>query len=115
MKNSECVSHREERRLGLTEVRKSRGISLGDIVGSTKISRRFLEAIEEERFDHLPGGVYDVNYIRQYAIAIGYDESALLEEYRRRMGKDAPPEDRAGLAPLRAVVDWFLAPAATNR
>jgi cytoskeletal protein RodZ len=115
MKNSESVSNTEERRLGLTEVRKSRGISLGDIAGSTKISRRFLEAIEEERFEHLPGGVYNVNYIRQYAIAIGYEESALLEEYHRRTGKEAPSEDRDGLAPLRAVVDWFLAPAATNR
>jgi len=115
MKNSECVPQSEERRLGLTEVRKSRSIALGDIVGSTKISRRFLEAIEAERFDQLPGGVYNVNYIRQYAIAIGYDESALLDEYHRRMGKDVSPDDRASRAPLRAVVDWFLAPAATNR
>ena len=115
MKNAECVPHTEERRLGLTEVRKTRGISLADIAGSTKISRRFLEAIEEERFEQLPGGVYNVNYIRQYAIAIGYDESSLLDEYQRRTGKDAPPEDRASRAPLRAVVDWFLAPAATNR
>jgi cytoskeletal protein RodZ len=115
MKNSERVPHTEEPRLGLTEVRKSRGISLGEIAGSTKISRRFLEAIEAECFDHLPGGIYDVNYIRQYAIAIGFDESALLDEYQRRKGRDMAPDDRASRAPLRAVVDWFLSPAPTNR
>jgi cytoskeletal protein RodZ len=104
-----------ERCLGLTEVRESRGIALADIAGATKISRRFLECIEAEDFDQLPGGIYDLNYIRQYAAAIGYEESALLDHYRRRKGLDAEPAAPEGRAPLRAVVDWFLAPAATER
>jgi cytoskeletal protein RodZ len=104
-----------ERCLGLTEVRESRGIALADIAGATKISRRFLECIEAEDFDQLTGGIYDLNYIRQYAAAIGYEESALLDHYRRRKGLDAEPAAPEGRAPLRAVVDWFLAPAATER
>jgi hypothetical protein len=34
------------------------------------------------RFDALPGGVYNISYIRQFARAIGADETPLLQLYR---------------------------------
>ncbi len=63
-------------------MRQRKGISLHQIADSTKISVRFLEAIENGKFDLLPGGIYNTNYIRQYARAIGFEESRLLEYYR---------------------------------
>ncbi len=74
--------------LGLAECRQSKGISLKQIAEATKISRRYLEAIEHGEFKALPGGVYGVNYVRQYARAAGYDEEDLVAVYR----KLAPPE-----------------------
>jgi cytoskeletal protein RodZ len=74
--------------LGLAGFRHSRGISLQQIAESTKISVRTLEAIERGDFRKLPGGIYNTNYIRQYARAIDYDESVLIEFYHR---KTAPP------------------------
>jgi cytoskeletal protein RodZ len=68
--------------LGVKGWRESRGISLLQISAATKLSVRFLGAIEEGEFSLLPGGVYDVNYIRQYARAIDFDESELLACYR---------------------------------
>ena len=68
--------------LGVREWRESRGISLLQISAATKLSVRFLGAIEDGDFSLLPGGVYDVNYIRQYARAIEFDESELLACYR---------------------------------
>ncbi len=115
MMDTRSCPETRQRRLGLPEVRESRGISLADIAGSTKISRRFLESIETERFEELPGGVYNLSYIRQYAAAIGYEESALVEEYQRSQGlsaaSPAPPRRPA----MRAFMDWFVAPAATER
>jgi cytoskeletal protein RodZ len=67
----------------LTAWRKKRGITLSAIVRSTKISSRYLEAIERGRFQDLPGGAYDISYIRQYARAIQYDADDILESYRR--------------------------------
>lgn len=58
----------------------------------TKISRRFLEAIEEGRYEELPGGVFTVNYIRQYACLTGYDAEVILEHYRSRMEERTPAE-----------------------
>jgi cytoskeletal protein RodZ len=68
--------------LGVKGWRESRGISLLQIAADTKLSVRFLGAIENGDFSRLPGGVYDVNYIRQYARAIEFDESELLACYR---------------------------------
>jgi cytoskeletal protein RodZ len=71
--------------LGLSTIRRNRGISLEQIAESTKISVRSLEAIEQGDFGKLPGGIYNTSYIRQYARAIEYDEGALLAFYTREM------------------------------
>jgi len=66
----------------LAAVRQGKGISLREIADQTKISLRFLKAIEEGDFKMLPGGIYDRSYIRQYASAVGLEDTALLEYYR---------------------------------
>jgi cytoskeletal protein RodZ len=69
-------------RLNLPALRQHKGISLREIAESTKISIRFLQAIEEGNFGQLPGGIYNTSYIRQYAREIGYEEAKLLAYYR---------------------------------
>src|SRR4051812_33993823 len=71
--------------LGLSTIRRNRGISLEQIAASTKISMRSLEAIEHGEFGKLPGGIYNTSYIKQYARAIDYDESTLLAAYQSAM------------------------------
>jgi cytoskeletal protein RodZ len=73
--------------LGLSTIRRNRGISLEQIAESTKISIRSLEAIEQGNFRKLPGGIYNTSYIRQYARAIEYDECALIAFYTREMAR----------------------------
>jgi cytoskeletal protein RodZ len=77
----------EESVLGLSAIRRNRGISLEQIAESTKISIRSLEAIEQGEFRKLPGGIYNTSYIRQYARAIEYDEGDLLAFYRHEMAR----------------------------
>lgn len=72
--------------------RQAAGVSLRQIVDSTKISLRFLEAIEFEQFEVLPGGIFGTSYIRQYAAAIGIDPAPLLDLYRRKLGLTPSPE-----------------------
>ena len=76
--------------LGLPAIRRNRGITLEQIADATKISVRLLAAIEEGEFRKLPGGIYDTNYIRQYARAIDYDESAILALYQQEKGVAVP-------------------------
>jgi cytoskeletal protein RodZ len=84
--------------LGLSTIRRNRGISLEQIAESTKISIRSLEAIEQGDFRKLPGGIYNTSYIRQYARAIEYDECALIAFYTREMARseDAPRKGSNG-------------------
>jgi len=72
--------------LSLSTIRKNRGITLQQIAESTKIGVRLLEAIEHGEFRKLPGGIYNTNYIRQYARAIDFDESVILDAYYRHSG-----------------------------
>lgn len=65
----------------LRRERESRGIELGSITSVTKISERHLVALEEERFDALPGGVLSKGIVRGYARAVGLDEATWLNRY----------------------------------
>ena len=51
-------------------------------------ARAYLEAIERGLFSKLPGGIYNLSYIRQYARAIDCDEARLLDYYRRSADPD---------------------------
>lgn len=79
------------RSVDLTGWRKRNGISLSAIAAATKISERYLEAIERGKFASLPGGAYGLGYIRQYAQAIHYDADYLVERYRAAVSEPAPP------------------------
>jgi cytoskeletal protein RodZ len=99
--------------LDLPRFRKRAGVSIEDIVQHTKISSRFLRAIEDEQFDQLPGGIFSTSYLRQYAAAIGYDEDALISYYVQKCNPSAavakPPQREAG---SRKLLDRWLGTAA---
>ena len=82
MRKNGTVSNPAGRRLDLPALRQHKGISLREIADNTKISIRFLQAIEEGDFETLPGGIYNTSYIRQYAREIGCEETELLAYYR---------------------------------
>jgi len=62
----------------LTVLRQAAGVTLQQISDATKIGTGFLIAIEEGRFQDLPGGLFTRSYIRQYAAAIGCDPDPIL-------------------------------------
>jgi cytoskeletal protein RodZ len=76
--------------LNLEAIRRAEGITLEEIHDSTRIAIRFLLAIEASDYEKLPGGVYSVNYLRQYAHAIGLDELVLLAWYRSQIQSELP-------------------------
>ena len=67
--------------LGVKAWRLRKGISLAAIAASTKLSVPQLEAIESGNFKKLPGGIYNTNYIKQYARAIDFEEAELIDFY----------------------------------
>lgn len=103
--------------LDLARFRKRAGVSLEEIAHRTKIGSRFLQAIEEEEFEKLPGGIFNTSYLRQYAQAIGYDEDALVAYHNQKMNLSAPiskgPQTETS---SRGFLDrWFRTPAQAPR
>jgi len=66
----------------LREERETRNISIEEIAAATKIVPRYLEALENDRFDIMPGGFFIKGIIRAYARAIGLNEEEVLARYR---------------------------------
>jgi cytoskeleton protein RodZ len=65
----------------LKSEREVRGVLLADIARETKIGVRMLEAIEQDRFEILPGGVFRSSFIKSYARFLGLDAEKLLLEF----------------------------------
>ncbi len=76
----------------LRREREMRGVSLDEISAATRISTRFLEAIENDQWDRLPGGVFNRGFIRSIARFLGLDEDSLVAEYALGHSNGAPPQ-----------------------
>jgi cytoskeletal protein RodZ len=75
----------------LRQAREARNITLQDLAASTKIATRTLQAIEDGRFDLLPGGIFNKGFVRSYAREVGLDEDETVAEYLEA-SKSAPLE-----------------------
>ena len=64
----------------LRSARIQRGLSVEQVAQDTRISARFIEALEDEAFDELPAPVYVRGFLRSYANYLKVDANALLEE-----------------------------------
>ncbi|MFZ0820353.1 MAG: helix-turn-helix transcriptional regulator [Candidatus Acidiferrales bacterium] len=80
----------------LRREREMRGISLDEIASATRISTRFLEALENEQWSQLPGGVFNRGFVRAVAHHLGLDEESVVAEYALATG-DLPTSTRSPL------------------
>ncbi len=82
----------------LRRERELRGIALREIADATKISVRFLQALEQDRLDVLPGGIFRRAFVRQYAKFVGLDPERLVAEFVYAHGDESgSPEKPATL------------------
>jgi cytoskeletal protein RodZ len=65
----------------LKRERELRGVSLDEVSVATRINTRYLEALETEQWDQLPGGVFNRGFIRTIARYLGMNEDGLISEY----------------------------------
>jgi cytoskeletal protein RodZ len=61
--------------------REARNIRLSEVARSTKISKWYLDCLEKDEFDKIPGGPYIKGYIASYASYIGIEEDEILKRY----------------------------------
>lgn len=83
--------------------REARGITLRQISDQTRISIRYLEAIEADNYKQLPGGIFNRSFIKAYAKQIGFDEKEAIEGYLRTAREHGEP-DEVATTPYRSHV-----------
>jgi cytoskeleton protein RodZ len=70
----------------LREARTRRGLSAADVQKAIRIRERYLSALEDERWDQLPGDAYTKGFLRTYAEFLGLDGQLYVDEYNQRVG-----------------------------
>jgi len=85
----------------LRREREMRGVTLEEISAATRISIRFLEAIEGEELSKLPGGIFTRSFVRTYARYLGLDEERVLTDCQLA-GRQKPEVDIRRIAANRA-------------
>lgn len=101
----------------LREARTRQGLSIHDAEEATKIRSRYLQALEQDDFETIPGSTFVVGFLRTYATYLGLDADALVAEYLRQYdprylephrlpGPQVAPgrKGRAGRAPSYVIV-----------
>jgi len=101
----------------LKREREMREVSMDELTKATRISARFVEALENEDWAKLPGGVFGHGFVRTIARYLGLNEEALLGEYDLARAQHSPaplpkPEERIPAPPkwlpVAAVFIVFL-------
>ena len=68
----------------LREARVRRGLTLQQAEEDTKIRVKYVQALENEDWDVLPGATYVKGFLRIYAVYLGLDPGTMIDEYRSR-------------------------------
>src|SRR5216684_1362456 len=97
----------------LRRERLRRGLKLEQVAAQTKIGSHFLRAIEENRFDRLPGGLFTRSFLRQYTHALELNEDDLVVSLKQFEEPTIPvPEQprqyKLSHLPHMPTVGWFV-------
>ena len=90
----------------LREARTRRGFTPADVHKAIRIRERYLNALEEERWDMLPGEAYTKGFLRTYAEHLGLNSQLYVDEYNARIAR--PDEDPPRFVPHPAVEERSL-------
>ena len=91
----------------LKRERELREVSPNEVVVATRISLRFLEALENEDWDKLPGGIFNRGFVRAIARYLGLDEENLLAEYDLAHGDQSAEAQPAAENRIPAPPKWI--------
>jgi cytoskeleton protein RodZ len=82
----------------LRQAREAKNITLAEISATTKISTRALQALEWERFEQLPGGIFNKGFVRAYARCVGLNEDETVAAYLEASKASSQETDLKALA-----------------
>ena len=91
----------------LRKAREEKGWSYSDVEDSIKIRVRYLEAMENEDYEILPGPIYSKGFLRNYSRLLGLNPEEIVNYYLSSVDQLTEPEVYAPLKPIRSTPVWF--------
>jgi cytoskeletal protein RodZ len=91
----------------LKRERELREVKLAEVSAATRISERFLQALENEDWSRLPGGIFGRGFVRTIARYLGLDEENLLAEYDLARTESAAPVASKPDEPIPSPPKWI--------
>ncbi|HLV94942.1 MAG TPA: RodZ domain-containing protein [Candidatus Acidoferrales bacterium] len=98
----------------LRREREMRGVSLEELSSATRISTKFLTAIESGHWDQLPGGAFNRGYIRSASRYLGLDEDGMVAEYSLEANHGMSETMPMQVAARRISHRWKIVAGATG-
>jgi len=83
----------------LKQARQDKGVSLNDIAADTKIAVPTLESLERSDFGKLPGGIFSRAFVRAYAIAVGVEPEAAVNDFLAEYARWEKERERTAKRP----------------
>ncbi len=93
----------------LKHEREERRLSIEEVSSTTRIPRKALESLEEDRFEDLPSGVFVRGFIKAYASAVDIDAERVLAQFDEQSPKTLPPAPLASVQSTRRYGAILLA------
>lgn len=89
----------------LRRTREQRGVTLDDVARETRLSKRYLIALEEEAIAKLPGGTYNRAYLKSYGTFLALDPEALLRDYAAEADRQTAASQQDLLESMNRTID----------
>ena len=84
--------------------RKELGLTIEECSKKTRISKKFLEAIESDNYDTFPGEVYYLGFLRNYAQLLSLDANQLIHDYHKQKKIEEPAPIEELTKPLKKEI-----------
>lgn len=89
----------------LKKAREAKGLTLEAVEEETKIRRKYLQAMEEEQFQILPGPIYAKAFLKNYARFLNLEVNEIMEIYNRQLSEEPAPETTEKSAAQKVKVE----------
>ena len=81
--------------------REQQGLTLQDVSDALNIKREYLEALEKDEYDAIPGAVFVKGFLRNYGIFLELDGIALAREYKENVEERTPQPEVRTIMPVK--------------
>lgn len=72
----------------LRQAREERGFTISEVAEQTRISSLYLQSIENDDYNILPGGIFNKGFVKSFAKFVGLNEQEALEDYSRLISQN---------------------------